>query len=153
MKAAPSKAMRLIASLAVAALLGLRPGFAADAPKAPPAPQGEKPPLPGKVRNVSVDEFEKLIAARTNVVLDVRTAREFEAGHIAGAVNIDFNSPDFAKKVANLDKSRTYLVHCAAGVRSAKACHLMDQAAFNNLVNLEAGFKGWERAGKPVEKK
>ena len=145
--------MKLISSLAFAALLGLRPGFAAEDPKTPPAPQGGKSALAGKVRNVGVEEFEKLIAAKTNLVLDVRTAKEFEAGHIPGALNIDVNSPDFAKKVSALDKSKTYLVHCAAGVRSAKACNLMDQAAFTSLVNLEAGFKGWERAGKPVVKK
>ncbi|HEY2951803.1 MAG TPA: rhodanese-like domain-containing protein [Verrucomicrobiae bacterium] len=145
--------MRLIPALIVAALLGLRPGFTADDPKTPPAPHGEKPPLARKVRNVGVDEFEKLMAAGTNVVLDVRTAKEFEAGHIRGARNIDFNSPDFAKKVAELDTSKTYLVHCAAGVRSAKACNLMQQAAFSHLVNLEPGFKGWEKAGKAVEKK
>jgi rhodanese-related sulfurtransferase len=131
----------------IATLLGLRPGIAADDTKAPPAAQAHQ------VRNVGVDEFEKLIAAKTNVVLDVRTAKEFEAGHIPGAMNIDFNSPDFAKKFATLDKNKTYLVHCAAGVRSAKACRLMEQADFAHLVNLEPGFRGWEKAGKPVEKK
>ena len=133
-------------------LLAVPMARAADAPKAP-APHGEKPPLAKTVKNVGVEEFAKMVHAKTNVVLDVRTAKEFAAGHIAGAVNLDFNAPDFGIKVGELDKTKTYLVHCAGGVRSAKACSQMSQLNFTNLVNLEPGFKGWEKAGQPVEKK
>ena len=51
-----------------------------------------------------------------------------------------------------LDKNQTYLVHCAAGVRSATACAKMSRLKFSNLYNLEGGLKAWEKAGKPVEK-
>lgn len=113
----------------------------------------DKPPVPPSVKNVGVEEFDKLRADKKNVVLDVRTPEEFAKGHIPGAVNLDFNAPDFQKKVAELDKSKTYLVHCAGGVRSAKACTVMDKVAFTSVVNLEPGFRAWEKAGKPVEKK
>jgi phage shock protein E len=104
------------------------------------------------MKNVGVEEFDKLRAGKDTVVLDVRTEKEFKGGHIPGAINLDFQSPDFQKKVAELDKSKTYLVHCAGGVRSAKACTAMDKIAFTNLVNLEPGFRAWEKAGKPVVK-
>jgi phage shock protein E len=118
-----------------------------------PAPHGPKPPIAKSVRNVSVEEFDKLRADKSAVVLDVRTKKEFEAGHIPGAMNLDINAPDFHEKIAKLDKSKTYLVHCAAGVRSAKACNAMDKLSFTNLVNLDAGLNAWQKAGKPVEKK
>ena len=105
------------------------------------------------VKNVGVEEFAKLRADKKNVVLDVRTPEEFAKGHIPGAVNLNVNAPDFQKKLAELDKSKTYLVHCAHGARSAKACALMDKVAFTNVVNLEPGMSAWEKAGKPVEKK
>ena len=104
------------------------------------------------VKNVGVNEFAKLRDTKTNVVLDVRTKKEYDAGHLPGAVLIDFNSPDFLEKVAKLDKGKTYLVHCAAGGRSAKACDKMSTMKFSSLVNLEGGFGAWEKAGKPVEK-
>ena len=104
------------------------------------------------VRRVSVDEFEKLSQAKPNMVLDVRTKKEFAAGHIPGAKNLDVTSPDFEKELAQLDKAKVYLVHCAAGGRSARACEKMQQAGFKSLVDLPAGFRGWEKAGKPVEK-
>jgi len=104
------------------------------------------------VRRVSVDEFEKLAQSKTNVVLDVRTQKEFDAGHIAGAKHLDFNSPDFDKELGRLDKNKVYLVHCASGRRSALACEKMQRAGFQALIEMSAGFRGWEKAGKPVEK-
>ncbi len=99
-----------------------------------------------------MDEFEKLAAKPDHVVLDVRTADEFKAGHIAGALNLDVNAADFAAKAAQLDKSRTYLVHCAAGRRSATACTKLAAMGFPVLYDLEPGFRAWEKAGKKVVK-
>ncbi|SRR5712692_2690456 len=104
-----------------------------------------------KVRNVDVAEFEKLRTDKKNVVLDVRTSQEFAAGHIPGAINLNVNSADFEQKVAGLDKRKSYLVHCAAGVRSARACDKMSQLDFPKLYNLEGGFKAWEKAGNKAE--
>ncbi len=104
------------------------------------------------VRRVSIEEFEKLVATGTNVVLDVRTKKEFSAGHIAGAKHLDVTAPDFEKKLAQLDKSKVYLVHCATGRRSVVACEKMQKAGFQSLIELPEGFRGWEKAGKPVKK-
>ena len=105
-----------------------------------------------KVKNVGVEEFEKLRADKKNVVLDVRTPEEFAAGHIPGAINIDVNAPGFAKKVEAMDRNQTYLVHCAAGRRSARACEAMNKLDFPKLYNLEGGMKAWEKAGNKAEK-
>jgi phage shock protein E len=105
-----------------------------------------------KFKNIGVDQFDKMRQQTNTVVLDVRTPREFASGHIAGATNINWNAPDFAKKAAALDKSKTYLVHCAVGGRSAKASDRMAALQFTNVYNLEGGMKAWEKAGKPVEK-
>ena len=107
-----------------------------------------------KVENIKPEQFDALRKADTNstVVLDVRTKKEYREGHIPGSVLIDFNADDFEQQVAKLDKSKTYLVHCAAGGRSARACKKMDQLGFQKLYNLEGGMGAWEKAGKPVEK-
>ena len=135
-------AMKILRLLSLLLCLVVAPIFAAD-----------KPPVSKNVKNVGVEEFDKLRAEKNAVVLDVRTEKEFKDGHIPGAVNLDVNAPDFAKKVAALDKDKTYLVHCASGRRSLKACGVMEQSEFKKLVNLEDGFTSWTKAGKPVEKK
>ena len=105
-----------------------------------------------KYKNVDVQQFEKLRTDTNNVVLDVRTKKEFEAGHMPGATNIDVNAPDFEQKVAKLDKNKTYLVHCAAGRRSARACEKLGTMDFKKLYNLEGGYTAWEKAGNKGEK-
>lgn len=72
-------------------------------------------------KDLGVEQFDKLRSNTNAVILDVRTAEEFAAGHIPGATNIDINSLDFEKKAGALDKSKTYLVNCASGGRSARA--------------------------------
>lgn len=108
---------------------------------------------PKTYKNVNVEEFDKLRQEKNTVVLDVRTAEEVAKAKIPGSVVIDFNAEDFDKQVAKLDKSKTYLVHCAAGGRSARACKKMEKLDFVKLYNLEGGMTAWQAAGKPVEKK
>ncbi len=112
----------------------------------------ETAPPTAAYKNLSVDEFARLAADKQNVILDVRTPAEFSAGHIPGAVNLDYNAPDFQAKAAALDKSKTYLVHCATGGRSVRACEKLSRLDFPNLYNLPGGFKAWAKAGQPVEK-
>jgi rhodanese-related sulfurtransferase len=103
-------------------------------------------------QNVDVEKFEKLMKESDTVVLDVRTQKEYDEGHIKGATLIDFQSKDFEHKVKELDKSKTYLVHCASGIRSERACKKLDALEFPKTYNLEGGFRAWQKAGKPVEK-
>ena len=138
--------MKTTTTLLLADLLGV--SLAARAADAGAA----KKPETKQFKNIGVPEFEKLRADKKNVVLDVRTKREFDEGHMPGAVNIDVNAADFQEKVSKLDKSRTYLVHCAAGTRSAKACDRMSKLDFPKLYNLEGGFRAWEKAGNKPEK-
>jgi len=103
-------------------------------------------------KNLTVDEFAQMTADKTNVILDVRTAKEFESGHLPGALNLDVTAAGFAEKAAALDKSKTYLVHCASGGRSVKACDALGRLGFSQLYNLPGGFRAWAKAGKPFEK-
>jgi rhodanese-related sulfurtransferase/effector-binding domain-containing protein len=97
-------------------------------------------------------EFEKLAAEKGNVILDVRTPKEFAEGHLAGAVNIDYKAKDFQEKLAGLHNEKTYLVYCAIGGRSTAACEKLDKLNFTHLYNLDGGIMRWQREGKKVEK-
>ena len=107
---------------------------------------------PVKARRVDVEEFDKLRSNTNVVLLDVRSVAEFEKGRIPGAINLDINSTQFAEKAGGLDKSKTYLVNCAVGMRSARACKKLEALGFTNLIDLAPGFDGWKKAGKPVTK-
>jgi rhodanese-related sulfurtransferase len=138
--------MKLLGLFLIVLMLG------ADAAEKDKKPASAPATRPAGRRDVGVDEFEKMWKGKAGVVLDVRTTKEYQAGHIPGAVNIDVNAADFDKKVAELDKGRTYLVHCASGVRSVRACEKMNRMDFKELINLQGGMKAWEKTGKEVEK-
>jgi rhodanese-related sulfurtransferase len=79
------------------------------------------------------------------IIIDVRTEDEFESGKIPGALNIDiYKGQGFVYQVEELDKSKNFYVYCAAGVRSANACGVMQQLGFENVFNLVGGFSNWD---------
>lgn len=76
------------------------------------------------------------------MVLDVRTPGEYNGGHLPKAVNVDYNN-GFEAGMQNMDKSKTYLVYCQAGGRSAKATQWMVSNGFTNVYNMNGGFSAW----------
>jgi rhodanese-related sulfurtransferase len=70
------------------------------------------------------------------LILDVRTPDEIAEGHLEGALFVDFMADDFREKVAELDKSADYIVHCRSGNRSGQAVVIMAELGFTGeLVN------------------
>ena len=98
-------------------------------------------------KNISPQEFHDMITKDPKLqVVDVRTPQEFAAGHIKGAQNIDFRSPDFEKKIAKAVKKRkTVLVYCRSGKRSLNAMNLMVKNGFKDVYNMEGGILAWEK--------
>jgi rhodanese-related sulfurtransferase len=79
------------------------------------------------------------------VILDVRTAMEFDEGFIAGAINHDFHQgAGFVADLETLDKSKNYYVYCRSGARSANACAIMNEMGFENTYNLLGGIIEWD---------
>jgi len=104
------------------------------------------------IQHVDAKQAEKLIAEKKVVVLDIRTPGEFNKGKIAGAENIDFQAPDFEQRIDGLDKSKSYLVHCASGGRSTHSLLLFKKHEFRSVYHLDGGIKAWEKAGLPLQK-
>ena len=104
------------------------------------------------VHHVNPAQAQKLIADKTVLVLDVRTPKEFAAGHIAGATNINYLAADFAKAISGLDTNRSCLIHCAVGGRSTQALPTLSNLQFRSLYHLDGGIQAWEKAGLPVVK-
>lgn len=99
---------------------------------------------------LDIEAFATLAESPGTVLLDVRTPQEFATGHLRNAVNIDFNAPDFADRVAGLDRTATYAVYCRSGNRSGQALQLMTHAGFENAAHLDGGIVAWTAAGRPV---
>jgi phage shock protein E len=84
--------------------------------------------------------------AEGRVLLDVRTPAEVAEGHLAGALLIDLQGPDFRAAVAELPRDEAYFVYCRTGNRSGQAIEIMRDLGFTDLVN-GGGFDDLAEAG------
>jgi len=105
-----------------------------------------------KVKTVNTDQFSQLLLLDEVQLVDVRTAEEYQSGHIEGAVNIDVQQEDFKSKAGKLDKNKPVLVYCRSGKRSSNAGSILESMGFKRIVNLDGGMLAWEEEEKPVEK-
>lgn len=108
------------------------------------------------VPNVESSEASRLIASGGAVLFDVRESREFDAGHLPGAVHVDpAESADrfLAEHAAEL-RGRVAIFYCSVGVRSSILVERIAQAAAAYepaaLYNLRGGIFRWFSEGRPV---
>jgi len=86
------------------------------------------------------------------IFLDVRTDEEYSEGHIDGSAHIGIVDPKFGEKLNELNKSRSYVVYCGSGGRSARAVKTMLDFGFGDVHNLTGGITDWKKEGLPVVK-
>jgi rhodanese-related sulfurtransferase len=101
-------------------------------------------------KKVDPVEFSEVIAQPGVIILDVRTPEEFNAGHIANAVNINMADSNFSNEVSKLDKNATVAVYCRSANRSAVATKEMAELGFTDMYDMQGGIIDWEAAGGPV---
>ena len=103
-------------------------------------------------KSVDVEEFAKVIADTSYVLLDVRRATEYDEGHIPGThFNIDVLQESFESEAMKmLREKKKVALYCRSGNRSKNAARILSEKGFQ-VVELSTGFKGWKAAGKPSE--
>lgn len=92
---------------------------------------------------IEADKFEQQIEKENVQLIDVRTPEEYRAGHIEGAINIDFKGEEFLEQFSELDKDEPVYLYCRSGNRSAKASDLLVEAGFKNIIDLKGGYLAW----------
>lgn len=87
------------------------------------------------------DFLDKYNTTPNAVLMDVRTPDEFSAGHINGAIDVDYDNQSFESEIKKLDISKTYFVYCRSGNRSGKAITIMKTNGIKNIYELQGGIK------------
>ena len=77
------------------------------------------------------------------VLLDVRPDKEYEQGHIPGAVHVPL--ADIGDKVKKLKKDKDRVVYCRSGNQSIWAIKRLMGMGYKNLYNLKGGYSAWKR--------
>lgn len=96
----------------------------------------------GNFRRVDVAEFKEFIANPDVQLVDVRTAEEYNAGHIPGSINIDVLK-GHEELASTLDPERPVALYCRSGRRSENAGWVLEKAFFKNVVDLKGGYNEW----------
>ncbi|HJU73251.1 MAG TPA: rhodanese-like domain-containing protein, partial [Gemmatimonadaceae bacterium] len=128
------------------ALIGIdrvRGWFGPDAIERIPAVERQKIPV------VDVTDVAQRVRAGDAMIIDVRNADEWEAGHIEGAVHVPLGK--LAEYAAQAPQNHRQLVlHCATGGRSAIGASVLRANGLANVANMEGGFRAWSDAGLPT---
>lgn len=73
----------------------------------------------------------QLTGEKSFQLVDVRTAEEFESGHLERAININYNGNDFEQQINALDKNKPTYIYCLSGGRSSAAMDVMTKKGLN----------------------
>lgn len=86
------------------------------------------------------------------LILDVRTVKEYQQGHVPGAINIAHDQiSDHIDKLHGY-KDKPVVVYCRSGFRAAKAADILLKNDFSQVKHLDGDMLGWEESGLAIEK-
>lgn len=107
----------------------------------------------GRIQEISVDAAEQAIR-EAQVLIDVREADEYAAGHLPGAVHISRGMLEF--KLSNNPelgaRDLAIVLYCKTSGRAALAACALHDMGYLNVQSISGGFDAWAAAGKPVVK-
>jgi molybdopterin/thiamine biosynthesis adenylyltransferase/rhodanese-related sulfurtransferase len=107
--------------------------------------------IKGEIHEIDVSRARELLAEADAAVVDVRERDEWAEGHIPGAVHIPRGSLESRIEGVVPDRSKTVVVYCGSGSRSAFAAKTLEELGYGNVLSLAGGFTDWKRNGLPFE--
>jgi rhodanese-related sulfurtransferase len=104
-----------------------------------------------QIQEIPVDEAEQAIRA-ADVLIDVREADEYQAGHIPGAIHASRGVLEFklSSTPALTPRDLKVVVYCKTSGRAALAARAMHDMGYLQVQSISGGFDAWLAAGKPV---
>ena len=101
-----------------------------------------------KVKTVTTKELKGLLEKAKIQLIDVRTPKEVKKGFIKNAQFVNFYNDDFTEKIIQkLDKNKPVYLYCKVGVRSKKACKILQEKGYE-VYNVLGGFNQWKKENK-----
>jgi glyoxylase-like metal-dependent hydrolase (beta-lactamase superfamily II)/rhodanese-related sulfurtransferase len=101
-----------------------------------------------QITSISADELKKLNNDSAINILDVRKNSEHQSEHLINAENAPLDVIN--ESMAQIDKNKTYYVHCAGGYRSMIFNSILRSRGYKNLIDVKGGFKAIKETGMAV---
>lgn len=90
---------------------------------------------------IKVVYWNEILQNEKEVLIDVRTEQEFNAGHIPGAINIPVD--ELRHRLVEIPNAEKIVLYCAVGQRGYLAYRILSQSGFSNIYNLSGGYSTW----------
>ncbi|KLL10061.1 MULTISPECIES: rhodanese-like domain-containing protein [Protofrankia] len=101
-----------------------------------------------QIPSVAVDQLPTTVTPDVGpLLLDVREAEEWDAGHIAGAVHIPMG--ELLERIEEVPRDRDVVVICRSGQRSAAVTAYLHRGGWQAR-NLDGGMIAWDASGRPM---
>jgi hydroxyacylglutathione hydrolase len=97
------------------------------------------------VNTITAQELKLKNSTEQFLLLDVRTAKEYQEGHIKNAINLPIAKRKHFKNTAkaNFNKQEPVIVYCYSGVRSKKAGKILLKLGFTEVYDFSGGWQKW----------
>lgn len=119
----------------------------------PPVVQEMVSKARGAIKVVPAADVKAMIDKKEKMVLlDVRDAGEYSAGHFPGAMNISRGTLEFNVFSKISDQDAKILVYCKTKARSTLATKTLNDLGYKNAMLVDASYEDWVKAGYPVER-
>jgi rhodanese-related sulfurtransferase len=106
-----------------------------------------------RVKETDMAGYKKMVADGSKpVLIDVREDSEWAAGHAAGAVHLGKGVIERDIETAVPDKTKTMVLYCGGGFRSALAADALQQMGYTQVISLDGGWRAYQQSGLPIEK-
>ena len=106
----------------------------------------------GSASGLGTLEVTRLMNQGGTLVLDIRTAEEFAAGHLPKARNIPLAELETRLAEIQKFKEKPVILTCRTGARSGAGARVLRKLGFTNVGLLQGGIAAWEQASLPVER-
>jgi rhodanese-related sulfurtransferase len=104
--------------------------------------------------SLGAKDFAAVCKSKPNMpILDIRSEKEFKAGHIWRAVNIDMKDKDFQRRIAGFGRNQEYAVYCQYGFDSQQVAEDMKRMGFFRIYHLQKGLSSWGDSGQALQLK
>jgi rhodanese-related sulfurtransferase len=101
---------------------------------------------------ISVHQLTQLVNREKGVVIDIRNTKEFNQGHIHGALNIPLSR--IKENIKRIEKYNHHpiIMVCTNGISVASACSLLKKSGIDSVFKLQGGINAWSAEHLPLVK-
>lgn len=104
-----------------------------------------------RVKEITIEEFQRRVEAGERfLVVDTREDREWDKGHVPGAVHLSKGIIERDIETRCPDKGAPLVCYCGGGFRSALVADNLQKMGYTNVRSLDGGWRGWNERGLPT---